>query len=286
MRSSAVEIQLGASPARGRRASPSPGRCLWMVTPRQVVGGLRREQQVVDADAVVPLPGAGLVVPEGVAARRAVGLHVGVGEAEPLQRPERRRGSRAGTARRPSTRPGRRRRRARGSRCSRRRAPAAPRSASSSRGVRLQPLHPAPACRRTCRCRSGCRWAGRWRRRGRDWAPRPPPRCSGRDRRRRRRAGPCARPPAASSRAAPRRCSSSGRGRRRCSQGFRRLRRGNFSSTHLISCRQATSGCGLAEPGQDGLQPRVDRIDVPGGDAHGTSLGEGTRIRHGPPGHC
>ena len=34
------------------------------------VGGLRRQQQVVDADAVVLLPGAGLIVPEGVDARR------------------------------------------------------------------------------------------------------------------------------------------------------------------------------------------------------------------------
>ena len=32
------------------------------------VGGLRRQQQMVDADAVVLLPGAGLIVPEGVEA--------------------------------------------------------------------------------------------------------------------------------------------------------------------------------------------------------------------------
>ncbi len=41
--------------------------------PLQEIGGLRREQGVVDADAVVPLPGARLIVPEGVGARRAVG---------------------------------------------------------------------------------------------------------------------------------------------------------------------------------------------------------------------
>ena len=32
----------------------------------QAVGGLRREQQMIDADAVVLLPGAGLVVPERI----------------------------------------------------------------------------------------------------------------------------------------------------------------------------------------------------------------------------
>src|SRR5690606_32661408 len=32
----------------------------------KAVGGFRRQQQVVNADAVVLLPGAGLVVPEGV----------------------------------------------------------------------------------------------------------------------------------------------------------------------------------------------------------------------------
>ena len=35
----------------------------------QPVGGLRRQQQVVDADAVVLLPGAGLIIPERVEAR-------------------------------------------------------------------------------------------------------------------------------------------------------------------------------------------------------------------------
>ena len=35
----------------------------------QPVGGLRRQQQMVDADAVVLLPGAGLIVPEGVVLR-------------------------------------------------------------------------------------------------------------------------------------------------------------------------------------------------------------------------
>jgi len=61
----------------------------------QQVGGLRREQGVVDADAVVPLPGAGLIVPEGIGAGRAVGLQEGVGQAQVLQRPERLTGLRA-----------------------------------------------------------------------------------------------------------------------------------------------------------------------------------------------
>ena len=43
---------------------------------------------MVDADAVVPLPGAGLVVPEGVAFGRAVDGQEGLGETQPLQRPE------------------------------------------------------------------------------------------------------------------------------------------------------------------------------------------------------
>ena len=53
------------------------------------VGGLRRQQQVVDADAVVALVGPALVVPEGVVPRR-VGLRAQrVGEAhvhDPAQR--------------------------------------------------------------------------------------------------------------------------------------------------------------------------------------------------------
>ena len=40
--------------------------CLSMPAAREPVGGLRRQQQVVDADAPVLLPGAGLIIPEGV----------------------------------------------------------------------------------------------------------------------------------------------------------------------------------------------------------------------------
>ena len=50
----------------------------------QAVGGLRREQQVVDADAVVPLPGPGLIVPEGVAAGAPSAAMIGVGQAQPF----------------------------------------------------------------------------------------------------------------------------------------------------------------------------------------------------------
>ena len=60
----------------------------WIGEAGQAVGGLRREQGVVDADAVVPLPGAGLVVPEGVGAGRAVGCEIGVGQAQATQGPE------------------------------------------------------------------------------------------------------------------------------------------------------------------------------------------------------
>ena len=61
-------------PARGPTACPSSRTSRWMVTPASRSAACGREQGVVDADAVVPLPGAGLIVPEGVAAGRAVGL--------------------------------------------------------------------------------------------------------------------------------------------------------------------------------------------------------------------
>ena len=46
------------------------------------VGGLRRQQQVIDADAVVLLPGAGLIVPERVERRPSVVGANRVGQAE------------------------------------------------------------------------------------------------------------------------------------------------------------------------------------------------------------
>ena len=42
----------------------------------QQVGRLRRQQSMIDANSVVPLPGPGGVVPEGVAARAAIDLAV------------------------------------------------------------------------------------------------------------------------------------------------------------------------------------------------------------------
>jgi len=48
----------------------------------QRVGGRRRQQQMVDADAPVLLPGAGLVVPERVEPRPIGGGADGLGEAE------------------------------------------------------------------------------------------------------------------------------------------------------------------------------------------------------------
>ena len=48
----------------------------------QPVGGLRRQQQMVDADAVVLLPGAGLVVPEGVEVGGVADRADRVGQAE------------------------------------------------------------------------------------------------------------------------------------------------------------------------------------------------------------
>ncbi len=93
-------------PARGRTACPSRARRGGCVTPASTVGGLGREQGVVDADAVVPLPGAGLVVPEGVAARRAVGLPGRRRSGPGTSAPGRRRGSRGWKRASPTQRPG------------------------------------------------------------------------------------------------------------------------------------------------------------------------------------
>ena len=54
----------------------------------QPVGGLRRQQQMIDADAVVLLPGAGLVIPERVEVGCVADGADGVGEAEIGQRAE------------------------------------------------------------------------------------------------------------------------------------------------------------------------------------------------------
>ena len=47
----------------------------------QTVGGLRREQEMVDTDAVVALPGAALIVPEGETVAGRMTLADGVGPA-------------------------------------------------------------------------------------------------------------------------------------------------------------------------------------------------------------
>ena len=75
----------------------------------QPVRGLRRQQHVVDAKPVVLLPGAGLVVPEGVAMRLVVTGAIGVGQAEIDQRRGNAPASPGGTARRRPRLPGRRR---------------------------------------------------------------------------------------------------------------------------------------------------------------------------------
>ena len=53
--------------------------------PPQPVRGLGRQQGEVDADAVVPLPGAGLIVPEAVGPGRFAPHLVRVGQAQVLQ---------------------------------------------------------------------------------------------------------------------------------------------------------------------------------------------------------
>ncbi len=59
-----------------------PRIALSISTDCEPVGRLRRQQQVVDADAVVPLPGAGLIIPERVEAAGVRRRPQGVGEAE------------------------------------------------------------------------------------------------------------------------------------------------------------------------------------------------------------
>ena len=54
----------------------------------QPVGGLRRQQQVVDANAVVLLPGAGLIIPERIKVAGIARRADGVGEPEIEQRAE------------------------------------------------------------------------------------------------------------------------------------------------------------------------------------------------------
>ena len=68
----------------------------------EAVGGLRRQHQMVDADAVVLLPRPGLIVPEGVEPRLVRGRADGVGEAEVRPGRGSGRGSAAGRARRRS----------------------------------------------------------------------------------------------------------------------------------------------------------------------------------------
>ena len=65
----------------------------------QPVGGLRRQQQMIDADAVVFGEGAGLVVPERVEIAGVADGANGVGEAEIGQRAEFLPRRAAGTAR-------------------------------------------------------------------------------------------------------------------------------------------------------------------------------------------
>src|SRR3546814_16974116 len=54
----------------------------------QQVGGLRRQQEVIDAQALVVLPAAALVVPAGIEVRRAVQGPEGLGVAEVHERAE------------------------------------------------------------------------------------------------------------------------------------------------------------------------------------------------------
>jgi hypothetical protein len=50
----------------------------------QTVGGLGGQEGDIDADAVVSLPSAGLIIPECIGVRISADGGVGVGEAEPF----------------------------------------------------------------------------------------------------------------------------------------------------------------------------------------------------------
>jgi hypothetical protein len=54
----------------------------------QAVGGLRREQQVIDTQAEVTRPGAGLVVPIGILPPGGMKRADGIGQAKIEQRAE------------------------------------------------------------------------------------------------------------------------------------------------------------------------------------------------------
>ena len=198
---------------------------------------------MVDADAVVPLPGAGLVVPERVGVRATVPARTASVKPRSVSRRKACRLSGWNSAS-PSQSAGLRGVDRLGNdvvvagehegllQGEKRRAHAPP--AAPSR----------PACRGTSRSRSDCRSAGRSRRRGRHRpSPRRSPRCSAPARR-------------SSSPGRPRRTSSSGSLRqdrdtveallpvtsRPVAERPRKASRGNPSSTDLISCRQSDVG--------------------------------------------
>src|SRR5579871_4173016 len=54
----------------------------------EAIGGLWRQQQMIDADAVVLLPGASLIIPKGVEASRIAAGADRVGQAEAQKRAE------------------------------------------------------------------------------------------------------------------------------------------------------------------------------------------------------
>ena len=49
---------------------------------RDPVGGVRRQQQMIDPQTLVAVPATGLIVPKGVAVRLAVENAVGIGQSE------------------------------------------------------------------------------------------------------------------------------------------------------------------------------------------------------------
>ena len=138
--------------------------CLSMPTSISRSAGLRRQQQMVDPDAPVLLPGAGLIIPEGVLARRVGDRAQRVGQAEAEQRLEALAGLRAGTARRWPRRPDCGRPPAAGMTL---KSPARISGSSAlSRSLRIlkKPRHPFEFVGIFLGVRPGCRWADRGRR--------------------------------------------------------------------------------------------------------------------------
>ena len=69
-----------------------------------------------------------------------------------------------------------------------------------------------------------------------------------------------------------RRSTAPGRGGPTRSRGPANVSAGKASSASFVSCMHSTSGCDVGEPLLDAWQADLQRVDVPGGDAHASTL--------------